>query len=217
MMKRIVLSLLALLLVFSLRAHAQTTPAPELLNFQGRLAKPDGTPVADGTYTLRFSLWSAATGGTEKWFSVMNPVVVKNGGFAVFAWQRQPDHRRHREWRDLSGNQGGEPPPRLRRASKSPPSPTPSKPTPCRTARSRRAKSQTARSRRRSWARASERPSAAFRPATSFWATRQPPLPATPSLEKLLAIPVCGLLKRHCHWRGLGVQLPRQSTAKSMS
>jgi hypothetical protein len=26
------------------------------MNFQGRLAKPDGTPVADGNYTLRFSL-----------------------------------------------------------------------------------------------------------------------------------------------------------------
>jgi len=57
------LSLMALLLILSVSAFAQTvTPAPELLNFQGRLAKPDGSPVADGTYSIRFSLWSAVSG-----------------------------------------------------------------------------------------------------------------------------------------------------------
>src|SRR5262245_38496564 len=64
-------------------AQAQVTPAPSLMNFQGRLAKPDGTPVADGTYALRFSLWDARSGGSEKWSQTIDPVTVKNGTFAV--------------------------------------------------------------------------------------------------------------------------------------
>src|SRR5262245_52954672 len=41
-----VLALLALLSLALLRpAQAQVTAAPALMNFQGRLAKPDGTPV----------------------------------------------------------------------------------------------------------------------------------------------------------------------------
>lgn len=77
------LALLASLLMVSVSAFAQTTPAPELISFQGKLVTPSGNPVEDGTYSIRFSLWSAATGGTEKWFQLMNPVMVKNGGFAV--------------------------------------------------------------------------------------------------------------------------------------
>jgi hypothetical protein len=40
-------------------------------------SKPDGTPVADGTYSVRFSLWSAVSGGTEKWNQTINPVTVR--------------------------------------------------------------------------------------------------------------------------------------------
>src|SRR5689334_16237008 len=88
-MKRI-LGLLGLLTLFAVGAHAQTTSAPSLINFQGRLARPDGTPVADGNYSLRFSLWDAASGGTEKWFQVMNPVLVRNGTFAVLLGNGNP-------------------------------------------------------------------------------------------------------------------------------
>src|ERR1051326_2010042 len=88
-MKRALL-LVALLLMLSVSVFAQTTPAPELLNFQGRIAKPNGTPIADGTYAIRFSLWSAASGGTEKWFQVMNPVLVRNGIFAVLLGNGNP-------------------------------------------------------------------------------------------------------------------------------
>jgi hypothetical protein len=62
---------------------AQVTAAPALLNYQGRVATPDGFPVPDGTYSIRFSLWDAATAGTEKWNQTIANVQVKNGTFAV--------------------------------------------------------------------------------------------------------------------------------------
>jgi hypothetical protein len=83
-MKRLLsaLSLLALLAT-PVISHAQVAATPPLMNFQGRLAKPDGTPVADGAYSIRFSLWAAASGGTEKWNQTLNPVTVRNGTFGV--------------------------------------------------------------------------------------------------------------------------------------
>lgn len=80
---RTTLTLIALMLMMTVSAFTQVTTAPKLLNFQGRLAKPDGTPVADGNYSVRFSLWTAATGGNEKWNQTINPVVVHNGAFGV--------------------------------------------------------------------------------------------------------------------------------------
>jgi hypothetical protein len=78
------LSILALLGLVALSpVQAQVSAAPSLMNFQGRLAKPDGTPVANGTYSVRFSLWDAASGGTEKWNQTINNVTVTNGTFAA--------------------------------------------------------------------------------------------------------------------------------------
>jgi hypothetical protein len=73
----------ALLLTLSIRTSAQVNAVPSLMNFQGRLAKPDGTPVPNGTYSLKFSLFDAAAGGTQKWTQTVNPVNVRNGAFAV--------------------------------------------------------------------------------------------------------------------------------------
>src|SRR5215471_8668983 len=86
-MKRIknlltVLSLGSLTLTFTPHVGAQVVPAPALMDFQGRLAHPDGTPVVDGTNSVRFSLWDAESGGTEKW-SQTNDVVTANGVFDV--------------------------------------------------------------------------------------------------------------------------------------
>jgi hypothetical protein len=80
----VTLSLLALLGLVALSpVQAQVAAAPSLLNFQGRLTRPDGTPVADGTYSVRFSLWDAASGGTEKWNQTLSALAVKNGTFAA--------------------------------------------------------------------------------------------------------------------------------------
>src|SRR5688572_12870475 len=83
-MKRAQFAHFALLLMLgSVSALAQINPVPPLMNFQGRLARPDGTPVPDGNYSLRFSLWNALAAGTEKWNQTLNPVTVRNGTFAV--------------------------------------------------------------------------------------------------------------------------------------
>lgn len=72
-----------LLLSLSCASFAQVMPAPTLLNYSGRLVTPTGNPVPDGTYSVRFSLWTAATAGTEKWNQTIANAAVKNGTFAV--------------------------------------------------------------------------------------------------------------------------------------
>ena len=52
--------LAALSLLAPLSARAQ-------INYQGRLTDTVGAPLADGQYTLTFSLWDSATGGTKLW------------------------------------------------------------------------------------------------------------------------------------------------------
>jgi hypothetical protein len=77
------LSILVLLLIVSVSAFAQVSAVPQLMNFQGRLTRSDGTPVPNGNYSIRFSLWTAATGGTEKWNQTVSTVTVRNGTFGV--------------------------------------------------------------------------------------------------------------------------------------
>lgn len=49
-----------------------------LLNYQGRLLAPDtGLPKADGSYTMTFRLYTAATGGTALWTETKDVVVTK--------------------------------------------------------------------------------------------------------------------------------------------
>lgn len=68
-------------------ARAQVAAAPALLNFQGRLTGASGASVPDGSYSIRFSLWDTASGGTaatnEKWSQTVGSVTVKDGVFAV--------------------------------------------------------------------------------------------------------------------------------------
>ena len=82
--------LLVALLMLSVSAFAQTTSIPPMMNFQGHLAKPDGTPVPDGNYQITFSIFAAATGGTALWTQTMNPVIVHNGTFAVLLGNGSP-------------------------------------------------------------------------------------------------------------------------------
>jgi hypothetical protein len=78
MMNRVMLTL-ALLVLTVCGALAQTiTPVPSLMNFQGRLARPDGTPVADGTYTLTFRIYDAPMEGSLRW-EEQSSISVRNG------------------------------------------------------------------------------------------------------------------------------------------
>ena len=80
-MKRAVFALITLLTLGSVSAFAQTIPTS--MNFQGRLAKPDGTPVADNpAQPVTFRLFAAATGGVPLWGQPGN-VAVTNGSFAA--------------------------------------------------------------------------------------------------------------------------------------
>lgn len=83
MIKRIFPALVALIVMLPVLAFGQVSPTPSLLNFQGRLARPDGTPVPNGTYSLRFSLHDAVSGGVEKWNQTLGSIPVRNGTFAV--------------------------------------------------------------------------------------------------------------------------------------
>ncbi len=57
---------------------------PGLVNFQGLLTDPGtGAPVADGNYSIRFSIWDAASGPTEVWFETQPTVAVAGGLFSV--------------------------------------------------------------------------------------------------------------------------------------
>src|SRR4051794_26939397 len=52
------------------------------INFQGKLTNPDGTNVADGSYTLVFKLYEEISGGTALWTETQT-VSVAGGIFRV--------------------------------------------------------------------------------------------------------------------------------------
>jgi hypothetical protein len=69
-------------------AHAVQT-IPYTVNFQGRLTDQNGNALANGSYNVKFRLWTAASGGTNVWEedhlagSTDNRVTVTNGLFNV--------------------------------------------------------------------------------------------------------------------------------------
>ena len=78
-----ILSALALLFTVG-AANAQTiTAAPNTMNFQGRLAKQNGTPLADGVHTVTFRIYDAQTGGNVKWAEQIGSLNTKNGAFSA--------------------------------------------------------------------------------------------------------------------------------------
>jgi hypothetical protein len=78
---------LAALLAFSALTvapiAAQISAVPNSLNFQARLATPSSNPVPDGTYSVRFRFYDAATAGNVLYEKTVATVQVKNGTFAV--------------------------------------------------------------------------------------------------------------------------------------
>ena len=77
-MKRICLviaSIVLLTLGFSFVQGA----VPPIINYQGKLKTPAGTPVADGVYKIQFAIYDVPVGGTPLW-SEPNPSVQVKGG-----------------------------------------------------------------------------------------------------------------------------------------
>lgn len=69
--------------VFIVPARTQAAINPQI-NFQGKLTNPsDGTNVADGTYSIVFSIYSVPSGGVATWTETQGSVSVSAGIFRV--------------------------------------------------------------------------------------------------------------------------------------
>ena len=68
---------------FLLFACTTAFAVPGKITYQGKLANADGTPVADGIYSLYFRIYDVASGGTALWEENQSVSVV-NGIYNVF-------------------------------------------------------------------------------------------------------------------------------------
>lgn len=87
---KIFLSLIFVGFSVSFFGHANPAQAaqsiPYKINFQGRLTTNTGTAVTNGSYNVKFSIFSAATGGTQLWQEsrqTTSRVAIANGLFDV--------------------------------------------------------------------------------------------------------------------------------------
>jgi hypothetical protein len=71
--------LFAAVLVMLVAAGTANASVPPVVAYQGRLLQSSGAPVADGVYSMQFSIYDVATGGTPLW-SETNPSVQATGG-----------------------------------------------------------------------------------------------------------------------------------------
>jgi hypothetical protein len=56
---------------------------PNLINYQGYLTNPDGTPVSDGNYNLTFRIYDVASSGSALWTEAHNAIPVSKGLFQI--------------------------------------------------------------------------------------------------------------------------------------
>ena len=71
------------LLVFMLSVQPIWAQIPQNVSYQGVLTDGSGTPVADGTYSLTFNIYDAATSATPIWTETHASVTVVSGIFNV--------------------------------------------------------------------------------------------------------------------------------------
>lgn len=62
---------------------------PSLINYQGRLTNADGTPVSNGNYSVVFTIYDAASGGSSKWTETRS-VATSSGLFAILLGSVNP-------------------------------------------------------------------------------------------------------------------------------
>lgn len=74
------LVIIVLLVAVSVMANAAVPP---MISYQGKLMQPNGTPIPDGTYSIRFAIYDAPTEGNTLWSEVNPSVQVKGGLFAT--------------------------------------------------------------------------------------------------------------------------------------
>ncbi|CAG1002955.1 hypothetical protein BURK2_03179 [Burkholderiales bacterium] len=81
-MQRLRFMALAILTALGMIAAGARAQAPELLGYQGVLTLSDGTVVPDGTYTLVFAVYDAASNGNKS-FEQQVQVSVKDGLYNI--------------------------------------------------------------------------------------------------------------------------------------
>jgi hypothetical protein len=64
-------------------AAAQVLAGPTSVNVQGRLTGANGSGLPDGPHTITFSLWDAASGGTQRFTQTLSNVPVTGGLFSA--------------------------------------------------------------------------------------------------------------------------------------
>lgn len=69
--------------VLLLTAGPLLAAVPPVVSYQGKLLETSGVPKADGTYTMRFYVYDAETGGNVVWSEENPGVAVRGGLFAV--------------------------------------------------------------------------------------------------------------------------------------
>ena len=72
--------LLVLCTILFLFVSGSILAVPGSINYQGKLANPDGTPVSDGTYSVTFRIYNVNTGGNALW-SETGSILVNKGIF----------------------------------------------------------------------------------------------------------------------------------------
>ncbi len=65
--RNLLLALLLLTPLFTLVPRIAAQTVPPLVNYQGRLSNPDGSPLPTADYTLTFNIYDAPTNGTLVW------------------------------------------------------------------------------------------------------------------------------------------------------
>jgi trimeric autotransporter adhesin len=73
---------LVLILLIGVIPSIAPATTPTVINYQGRLTTSSGTPVPDGLYSVVFTLYDAATGGSTIWAETQS-VTTSSGLFAV--------------------------------------------------------------------------------------------------------------------------------------
>ena len=71
-----------ILVVVSLGSTSDAAINPQI-NFQGKLTNTDGTNVTNGTYSIVFSIYTVASGGSNIWTETQSSVSVTDGIFRV--------------------------------------------------------------------------------------------------------------------------------------
>lgn len=68
--------------MFLQASNSQAAINPQI-NFQGKLTNTDGTNVTNGTYSIVFSIYTVASGGSNIWTETQSSVTVTDGIFRV--------------------------------------------------------------------------------------------------------------------------------------